>query len=81
MDKAQIDRVRADRKLIIDMTDWMNNDARKLYVETTKHGTYVWRLYHPYCRSEPKQRTINFAHQVKDFFRTLGKAHDQKRSR
>ena len=31
----------------------------------------------PYCRSEPKQRTINFAHQVKDFFRTLGKAHDQ----
>lgn len=77
MDKAQIDRVRADRKLIIDMTDWTNNDARKLYVETTKHGTYVWRLYHPYCRSEPKQRTINFAHQVKDFFRTLGKANDQ----
>jgi hypothetical protein len=76
MDKAQIDRVRADRKLIIDMTDWTNNDARKLYVETTKHGTYVWRLYEPYCRSESKNAR-NFAYQVKDFFRNLGKAYDQ----
>lgn len=76
MDKALIDRVRADRKLVIDMTDWTNNDARKLYVETTKHGTYVWRLYEPYCRSVPKNAR-NFAYQVKDFFRNLGKAHDQ----
>ena len=83
MDKAQIDRVRADRKLIIDMTDWTNNDARKLYVETTNHGTYVWRKYEPYCRSEPKtypsgkSSVRRFAYQVKDFFRNLGKAHDQ----
>jgi hypothetical protein len=82
MDKAQIDRVRADRELIRDMNDWMNNYARKLYVETTKHGTYVWRLYDPYCRSNPRknlrQRARNFAYQVKDFFRNLGKANDQQ---
>ena len=88
MDKAHIDRVRADRKLIIDMNDWTNNDARKIYVETTKHGTWVWRLYDPYCRSNPrknlkaggispKQSARNFAYQVKDFFRSLGKAHVQ----
>ena len=77
LDKAQVDKIRADRLLVLSMMDWTESEARKLFVQTTKHGTYVWRFYEPYCRSEPKQRTINFAHQVKDSFRNLVKANDQ----
>jgi len=77
LDTATVDKIRADRLLVLSMMDWTESEARKLFVKTTKHGTYVWRFYEPYCRNEPKQRTINFAHQVKDFFRTLGKAYDQ----
>ena len=75
MDTTKIDKIRADRLLILDMEDWSESDARKLFVQTTKQGTYVWRVYKPYARTGTIR--TNFVRQTRDFFRSLGKANDQ----
>ena len=73
MDTAIVDKIRADRLLVLSMMDWSESDARKLFVKATKHGTYVWRDYSPYARTG---KARGFRNTSRDFFLNLGKAND-----
>ena len=75
MNKAHVDKARTDRELGLELRDWAESDARKLFVKTTKHGTYVWREYNPYARTG---KAREFKNTSRDFFRNLGKANDQQ---
>ena len=75
MDTAIVDKIRADRLLVLSMMGWAESDARKLFVKATKHGTYAWREYNPYARTG---KAREFKNTSRDFFRNLGKANDQQ---
>ena len=75
MDTAIVDKIRADRLLVLSMMGWAESDARKLFVKATKHGTYAWREYNLYARTG---KAREFENTSRDFFRNLGKANDQQ---
>ena len=75
MDTAIIDKIRADRILVLSMMGWAESDAQRLFVETSPDATYVWREYDGFSRTGGTVKLFRFV--VRDFFRTLGKANDQ----